>query len=155
MTDYSIDLKIKLLSDTAKLPTKANKNDACFDIYADIPDDVYYDGIMVIQPHKTVMVSSGFATEIPHGYWGAIFARSGLASKQGLRVSQGVAVIDEEYRGEWYIPLHNDTDETKIIRHGDRICQFMILPYFDTNLIKVNELSESERGENGFGSTGV
>lgn len=160
----TLNLKIQRLTNTAKLPSKAHEEDACFDIYADIPDEHYvycfgfpkeYHGKgVVIPPHETILIPTGFATEIPMGFWGTIFARSGLASKQGLRPAQGVAVIDEPYRGEWKIPLHNDTDEAKIIHHGDRICQFMLLPYFDTNLIEVDSLSSTDRGDGGFGSTG-
>lgn len=164
-TQQPLNLKIKRLTDTAKLPTKAHDTDACFDIYADIPDEHYIfcfgtlkechgEGV-VIPPHKTVLIPTGFATEIPHGFWGAIFARSGLASKQGLRPAQGVPVIDEPYRGQWMIPLHNDSEETRIVHHGDRICQFMLLPYFDTTLTEVDNLSETDRGEGGFGSTGT
>ena len=170
MIPQTLDFKIQRLTDTAKLPTKGHKDDACFDIYADIPDETYltsYDDAcfgyhsveeskgVKIQPHQTVIIPTGFATEIPHGFWGAIFARSGLASKQGLRPAQGVPVIDESYRGQWFIPLHNDGNEVQIIHHGDRICQFMLLPYFDTNLIEVNNLSKTDRGEGGFGSTGT
>lgn len=150
-----LDLKIQRLTDTAKLPTKAHEEDACFDIYADIPASEYDEGGVTIHPHQTVLIPTGFATEIPHGFWGAIFARSGLASKQGLRPAQGVPVIDEPYRGQWIIPLHNDSEETRIIHYGDRICQFILLPYFDTTLIEVDNLSETDRGEGGFGSTGT
>ena len=149
-----LNLKIQLLTETATLPTKAHTTDACFDIYADIPAPEYDEGGVAIKPHQTVLIPTGFATEIPHGYWGAIFARSGLASKQGLRPVQGVPVIDEPYRGQWMIPLHNDSEETRVIHHGDRICQFMLLPYFDTNLIEVDNLSDTDRGNGGFGSSG-
>ena len=168
MMPQTLDLKIQRLTKTAKLPTKAHDTDACFDIYADIPEAKYEacqietDGLewielegIKINPHQTVLIPTGFATEIPHGFWGAIFARSGLASKQGLRPAQGVPVIDEPYRGQWMIPLHNDSEETRIIHHGDRICQFMLLPYFDTTLTEVDNLSETDRGEGGFGSTGT
>lgn len=174
-----LDLKIQRLTNTAKLPTKAHDTDACFDIYADIPDEEYTitkdmtlenladfmfsQGVnlkeqgkgVAILPHQTVLIPTGFATEIPHGFWGAIFARSGLASKQGLRPAQGVPVIDEPYRGQWMIPLHNDNEETRIIHHGDRICQFMLLPYFQTTITEVDELDSTDRGEGGFGSTGT
>lgn len=174
----TLDLKIKRLTDTATLPTKAHPQDACFDIYADIPDEEYciekemtleqlgkfvFNNMsltesgkgVAIKPHETVLIPTGFATEIPHGFWGAIFARSGLASKQGLRPAQGVPVIDEPYRGMWKIPLHNDGNEVQIIHHGDRICQFMLLPYFDTTITEVEELDSTDRGEGGFGSSGV
>ena len=156
-----IEVKIKLLTDTATMPTKAHPTDACFDIYADIPVDNSVPGISVkptyiaIRPHETVMIHTGFATAIPEGYWAPIFARSGLASKQGLRPAQGVPVIDAPYRGEWLIPLHNDSLETRYVRQGDRICQFMILPVLPTNLVPVDELDSTDRGEGGFGSSGV
>lgn len=170
-----LNLKIQRLTDTAKLPQKSHPTDACFDIYADIPDEEYYvekreqlsefmfgDAILTesgkgvaIYPHQTVLIPTGFATEIPHGFWGAIFARSGLASKQGLRPAQGVPVIDEPYRGMWKIPLHNDGNEVQIIHHGDRICQFMLLPYFQTTITEVDALNSTDRGEGGFGSSGV
>lgn len=170
MMPKTLDLKIQRLTDTAKLPTKAHNTDACFDIYADIPNEEYEDGLIsvseymwqsvykkgvAIHPHQTVLIPTGFATEIPHGFWGAIFARSGLASKQGLRPAQGVPVIDGSYRGQWFIPLYNQSDKVQIIYHGDRICQFMLLPYFDTTLTEVDNLSETDRGEGGFGSTGT
>ena len=174
-TGIKLDLKIQRLTDTAKLPTKAHPEDACFDIYADIPNEEYkyrketsnlFGGFsmfeveehgqgVAIKPHQTVLIPTGFATEIPHGFWGAIFARSGLASKQGLRPAQGVPVIDESYRGQWMIPLYNQSNEVQIIHHGDRICQFMLLPYFDTTITEVDNLSETDRGEGGFGSSGV
>lgn len=165
-----LNLKIKRLTETATLPTKAHETDACFDIYADIPNKEYsyvyrdpssgYQSIkktngVAIQPHQTVLIPTGLATEIPHGFWGAIFARSGLASKQGLRPAQGVPVIDEPYRGQWMIPLHNDSEEVRVIHHGDRICQFMLLPYFQTTITEVDEIDSTDRGEGGFGSTGL
>lgn len=160
MMPKHLDLKIQRLTNTAKIPTKSHDTDACFDIYADIPDadfeinGKYFNGIQ-IHPHQTVLIPTGFATEIPHGFWGAIFARSGLASKQGLRPAQGVPVIDESYRGQWFVPLYNQSDEVQIIHHGDRICQFMLLPYFDTTLTEVDNLSTTDRGEGGFGSSGT
>lgn len=149
-----LELKIKRLSETATLPKKAHPTDACFDIYADALS-FRSDGKITIAPHETVKIPTGFATNIPHGYWGAVFARSGLATKEGLRPANCVAVIDEPYTGQWLIPLHNDTNEAKIIHHSDRIAQFTLLPYFDTILTEVNELDDTERGSGGFGSTGV
>ena len=148
-----LELKIKRLSETATLPKKAYPTDACFDIYADALS-FRHDGEIAIGPHETVKIPTGFATNIPHGYWGAVFARSGLATKEGLRPANCVAVVDEPYTGQWLIPLHNDTDETKIIRHGDRIAQFTLLPYFDTIFTEVDELESTERGDGGFGHTG-
>lgn len=158
-----LELKIKRLSETATIPTKAHPTDACFDLYADIGYTTtrYVDGLrevpdsIIIRPHETVKVHTGIATNIPHGYWGAVFARSGLATKQGLRPAQGVPVIDEPYTGEWLIPVHNDTDEDKIVHHGDRIAQFMLLPWYETEITEVDELEATDRGSGGFGSSGV
>ena len=142
-----IDVKIKRLNDVAIVPTKAHDTDACFDIYA----SAYAE----IAPGDTVLIHTGIATEIPVGYWGAVFARSGLASKRGLRPANCVPVIDAPYRGEWMIPLHNDSDELQIVNAGDRIAQFMILPVLPTNLIVCDNIDESDRGSGGFGSTGT
>ena len=154
---------LERLSETATIPTKAHPTDACFDLYADIGYTTtrYVDGLrevpdsIIIRPHETVKVHTGIATNIPHGYWGAVFARSGLATKQGLRPAQGVPVIDEPYTGEWLIPVHNDTDEDKIVHHGDRIAQFMLLPWYETEITEVDELEATDRGSGGFGSSGV
>lgn len=145
-----LELKIKRLTNTAILPTKAHDTDACFDIYADITDG----DAIVIYPNQTVKVHSGFATNIPHGYWGAVFARSGVATNKGLRPANCVCVIDEPYTGEWLIPIHNDSNEIRTIFHGDRIAQFTLLEYFDTTLTEVEELDETDRGDGGFGSSG-
>ena len=175
-----LELKFKRLTNTMTVPTKAHETDACFDLYADIPNETYkvakkdiglgdlFDSIMskddaaitecgngiAIEPHTTAKIPTGFATNIPHGYWAAVFARSGLATKQSLRPANCVAVIDEPYTGEWFIPLHNDSDDVKIIHHGDRIAQFTLLPYYDTRFIEVDELDSTDRGDGGFGSSG-
>lgn len=165
MLNSGLNLEFKRLTNTMRIPTKAHPTDACFDLYADIPDKTYLclgetgklelKNGFAIPPHETVKVPTGFATNIPHGYWGAIFARSGVATKKYLRPAQGVPVIDEPYTGEWLIPLHNDSDKTQVICHGDRIAQFMLLPYFATTLIEVDELESTDRGDSGFGSSGV
>ena len=108
----------------------------------------------VIPPHKTVMVGTGLAMEIPEGYFGAIFARSGLASKQGLRPANCVGVVDSDYRGEFMIALHNDTDEERVIAGKERIAQMVVMPYLSVEFEEVETLNETERGEGGFGSTG-
>lgn len=149
-----IDIKIKRLTDTATIPTKAHPSDACFDIYADALS-FRSDGEITIGPHETVKIPTGFATNIPHGYWGAVFARSGLATKEGLRPANCVAVIDEPYTGEWKIPIYNDSEGIRVIHHGDRIAQFTLLPYYDIQLEEVDELDKTDRGANGFGSTGT
>lgn len=165
-----LELKFKRLTDTMTVPTKAHDTDACYDLYADIPNETYQHpdinqtlqmittksgkGV-AIPPFSTVKIPTGFATNIPHGYFGAVFARSGLATKKGLRPANCVAVIDEPYTGEWFIPVHNDTPEFQVIEHGDRIAQFTLLPYPEINMIEVDELENSDRGDGGFGSSGV
>ena len=170
-----VEVKIKLLTDTAKIPTKAHDTDACFDIYADIPDATYeyteeiknpfggfYGGKItktgkgrLIPPHETILIPTGFATDIPVGYSAKIYARSGMASKKKLRPAQGVPVIDSDYRGQWYVPLHNDGDSPQIVEHGDRIVQFDIQEVIPTVFVQVNELNDTERGTGGFSSTGI
>lgn len=160
-----MNVKIKLLSTEAKIPTKAHSTDACFDIYACEPDAVYREwngGLEVkevnglkIRPHETVKIHTGFATEIPVGYYAAVYARSGLSTKQGLRPANCVGVIDAAFRGEWIVALHNDSSETRIVKHGDRIAQFAVLPVLDIKLEESNELNSTERGTGGFGSSGV
>lgn len=155
-----LDVKIKRLSDTAIIPKKAHCFDAAFDLYADIQEefvpfgeDMLCKGIKVY-PHTTVKIGTGVAMAIPEWYWGAIYARSGLATKRGLRPSNCVGVVDSNYRGEIIVALHNDSDEVQIIKHGDRIAQFMLCPVFDTNFIETNELDETDRGATGFGDSG-
>ena len=149
-----IDMKIKKLYEDAVIPTRADNGSAGMDLYAYLVDkDI--DDILVIPPHKTEMVSVGFAMEIPNGTYGAIFARSGLSSKKGLRPANCVGVIDSTYRGEVFVALHNDSDKTQQIQNGDRIAQLIIMEYPTVGIIETDTLSETERGINGFGSTGT
>ena len=160
MEKFAINVKIKRLSETAQLPTKNFDSDAAFDLYADIQDTFKPFGStedvkgIKIMPGQTVKVSSGVAMEIPEWYWGAVYARSGLATKQGLRPANCVGVIDSHYRGAIIVAIHNDSNNVQIIRHGDRIAQFMLAPVIETSFEEVNELSDSDRGEGGFGSSG-
>ena len=151
----NLSINIKLLTDQAKMPEKAHADDACFDIYSDFTNlNLGLEDVLSVPPHTTVKVPTGFATEIPHGYWCPIYARSGIATKEGLRLAQGVAVIDENYRGEWMIPIHNDTDQMRYIRHNERIAQFNLMENFNPTLNVVDSLSDTDRGVGGFGSSG-
>ena len=141
-----MDIKIKKLTRTAKLPTRGSTSAAGYDLYADASS--------IIKPHTTVKVGTGLAVEIPEGYAGFIFARSGLATKQGLRPANCVGVCDSDYRGEYIVALHNDTDEPQPVAMGDRIAQLVIMPYLPVEFTEVANLSETERGTGGFGSTG-
>lgn len=99
------------------------------------------------------VIRTGIAVEIPKGYFGGIFARSGLATKKGLRLATGNSIIDSDYRGEILIPLYNDSNKGQIVDDGERIAQLIIIPYEDVEFSEVYELSATERGEGGFGST--
>lgn len=144
----NILLRVKRVSPTAILPKQQTAGAAGIDLCADLPEDV------VINPHETVMISSGLAFEIPAGYFGAIYARSGLSTKRGLRPANCVGVIDSDYRGPVGLPLHNDTDEVRVVQPGDRVAQMVIQEAFGVILEEADELSETDRGSGGFGSTG-
>lgn len=131
----------------AKLPTKAHKKDAGWDLYS-VKD---YE----IEPHKTVMVDTGLNFSLPENTFGAIYARSGLASNQGLRPANCVGVCDCEYTGNYIIPLYNDSDEIRYIKKHDRVAQLIIQNFVQVILTEVDNLSETDRGEGGFGSSGV
>lgn len=141
-------IKIKKLNDKAVIPTRGSEQAAGYDLYAAT------ENIIQIAPHSTVMVSTGISIEIPEGYFGGIFARSGLAAKKGLRPANCIGVCDSDYRGEYIVALHNDTDELMEIQPHERIAQLIVLPYLAVEFEKVDELSDTQRGSGGFGSTG-
>ena len=144
----SAKIKIKKLTDTAKTPTRGSEYAAGYDLYADVKENVQ------IKSHETVKIGTGLAMEIPDGYFGAIFARSGLAAKEGLRPANCVGVCDSDYRGEYIVAIHNDSEETKTITAGERIAQLVVMPYLPVTFDEVTELTDTNRGEGGFGSTG-
>lgn len=141
-----VPIYIKKLNENAKIPTLGSIESAGADLYA--AEDV------VIPAHTTVKISTGIAIQPPASMFVAIFARSGLATKEGLRPSNCVGVIDSDYRGPVIVALYNDSDQTRIVHSGDRIAQMVCLPYYKPNFIEVEELEETLRGEGGFGSTG-
>ena len=142
-------LKVKRLNNMALLPTKADKDSAGYDLYA-----VVDGGGVTIEPGKKVVIGSGCAFEIPKGYFGGIFPRSGLSTKHGIRLANCVAVIDSSYRGEVKIPLYNDSDSAYTVSDGDRVAQLIVIPYATNDIVEVDELSETERGDQGFGHSG-
>ena len=142
-------MKIKRLKENAIVPTTGSEYAAGYDLYACLGTTS-----IEIPPHSTAMIDIGWAMEIPEGTFGAIFARSGLASKQGLRPANCVGVIDADYRGPVKVALHNDTNEMQIVVENERIAQLVILPYLVTDFHEVDELDETNRGTGGFGSTG-
>lgn len=140
-------MKIKLLSENAKIPTKGSEEAAGWDLYAATS--------ATILPHTTAKISTDIAIEIPTNWWGGIFARSGLATKQGLRPANCVGVIDSDYRGPIIVALHNDSDQTKEVVAGDRIAQLIFFPVANIqNWEVVDELSDTERSDGGFGHSG-
>ena len=141
-------INIKKLYENATIPTRGSEYAAGYDLYACISEPI------TIPAHCTKKIGTGLAVEIPNGYFGAIFARSGLATKQGLRPANCVGVCDEDYRGEYVVAMHNDTDEAKLIMPGERVAQLVVMPYLSVEFEEVNELSDTQRGGGGFGSTG-
>jgi dUTP pyrophosphatase len=142
-------LRIKKLDDRATVPTYGTEYSAGADLYNLIGETV------TIPAHSTYLVHTGISVEIPEGYCGLIFARSGLASKRGLAPANKVGVIDADYRGEVMVALHNHTDRTQTVEGGERIDQLAIVPFLKADFELVDELSDTERGAGGFGSTGT
>ena len=141
-------VRIKKLNEKAKIPTYGTDFSAGADLYNMEGNDV------VIKAHETQMIPLGFAIEIPDGYAGLVFARSGLASKRGVAPANKVGVVDSDYRGECMVALHNHTSADVKIEGGERIAQLVIVPFLKAQFEEADELSETERGGGGFGSTG-
>ena len=144
-----MDIKIKKLRESATIPTRGSKDAAGYDLYASGDQNTY-----PLYPGKVKKIPTGVAMAIPRGYFGAIFARSGLATKRGLRPANCVGVIDSDYRGEIIVALRNDSKEIQTFENGERIAQIVIMPYLDVDFVEADELDETERADGGFGSTG-
>ena len=142
------DVKIKKLSKNAVIPTYGSPFSAGADLYACI------DSSLGINPGETKFVHTGLCAEIPQGFAGLVFARSGLACKKDLAPANKVGVIDSDYRGEIMVAIHNHGRQTRIVENGERVAQLLIMPYVCANFIESAELSDTQRGEGGFGSTG-
>jgi len=140
-------LYCKKLNENATLPTRGSKEAAGWDLYA--AEDA------TINPGETVKISTGIAIALPENTFGAIFARSGLATKQGLAPANKVGVVDSDYRGPVIVALYNHSKEERTVNAGDRIAQLVVLPYVPVDLTEVEELDDTERGDGGFGHTGV
>lgn len=142
-------VNIKKLDERAIIPTYGSEYAAGADLYA------CTDGDVTIKPGETVLVHTGIAMELPLDTVGLIYARSGLASKKDLAPANKVGVVDCDYRGEVMVALHNHGLVDRTIEHGERIAQMVIAPYYTAEYIEADELSETVRGEGGFGSTGT
>jgi dUTP pyrophosphatase len=144
-----ITLKWKRLRATAQIPKKQSAGAACFDLCADLSAP------MTVEPGKVVAIPTGLAVEIPLGFELQVRARSGLAFKNGLCLVNGIGTIDSDYRGELKVIVTILGGAPLTINHGDRIAQALVAPVLEVNHIEAVELSDTERGAGGFGSTGV
>ena len=141
-------IRVKKLKENAIMPTYGSVEAAGADLYACLSEPV------TIQPGESVFVPTGLAMELPNGYAGLIYARSGLACKRGLAPANKVGVVDSDYRGEFMIVLHNHGKTAQTIEHGERIAQLVITPVFTPGFVETEELTDTERSGGGFGSTG-
>ena len=142
------DVRIKKLRDNAIIPTYGSEFAAGADLYAAIDEAV------TIGSGETKLIPAGIALEIPVGFAGLIYARSGLACKRNLAPANKVGVVDSDYRGEVMVALHNHGNQAQTVEAGERIAQMVIAPYVTANFILADELEDTVRGEGGFGSTG-
>ncbi|MBQ4509158.1 MAG: dUTP diphosphatase [Clostridia bacterium] len=142
-------VKIKKLNENAKMPTYGSPYSAGADLYACIESDI------TIEPNQTVLVKTGLAMELDCGYVALIYARSGLATKRGLAPANKVGVVDCDYRGEIMVALHNHSTEPQTVSKHERIAQMVITPYITAEFEEADTLSDTVRGDGGFGSTGV
>ena len=143
-----ITVKIKKLDPRAILPERGSPQAAGADLCALLDED------LIISPGGTAFIHTGITAEIPEGYAGFVFARSGLASKQGIAPANKVGVVDSDYRGEYMVALFNHGSEPVAITHGQRIAQLVIMPVVSAVFEETDILSQTERGSGGFGSTG-
>lgn len=141
-------IKVKRVSEYAKLPTRGSEKAAGYDLYAALEREVE------IAPHETVKIDTGLQFELPDGYFAAIFARSGIAAKEGLRPANCTGVCDSDYRGNYIVALHNDSELKRTVAPGERIAQMIVMPYLAVEFDETDDLSATERGAGGFGSTG-
>ncbi len=141
-------VELKKLTTTAIIPERGSVSAAGYDLFADVSEDVE------IKPHETKMIGTGVAIAIPEGYFGGVYARSGLSYKEGLRPANCTGVIDSDYRGEIKVTVHNDSNDTRIVKPGQKMAQLVIQPYLSVEFDEVEELDETQRGQGGFGSTG-
>ena len=142
------EVKVKKLRENAKLPVYGTEFSAGADLCACL------DAPVTLQPGETKLISIGISMEIPVGYAGLVYARSGLASKRNLAPANKVGVIDCDYRGEFFVPLHNHGATPQTVEPGERIAQMILTPYLTASFVEAEELSDTIRGEGGFGSTG-
>lgn len=144
----AINVKFVKVNTMANTPTRGSAYAAGYDLSAAIACNVF------IAPHTTIKIGTGIAVELPDNTFGAIYARSGIASKEGLRPANCTGVVDSDYRGEIIVALHNDSDVVRMVEPGERIAQLVVQPYVSVEFEEVDNLNETLRGAGGFGSTG-
>lgn len=144
-----MELRIKKLSNSAVIPSYGSASAAGADLYACEGAEV------TIKPGETKLIHTGIAMEIPEGYVGLVYARSGIAVKRGLAPANKVGVIDSDYRGEIMVAIHNHSEIGQTIADAERIAQIVIAPYLTVDFVEAQELDETDRGAGGFGSTGT
>ncbi len=143
----AVRVRIKKLDSNAQIPSYGSSSAAGADLYALTGAE--------LQPGQTVLIHTGIAMEIPEGYAGLIYARSGLATKRGLAPANKVGVIDADYRGEIMVSLHNHSSEVQKVDAGERIAQLVVTPFLRVAFDEAADLSDTDRGAGGFGSTGA
>ena len=142
-------IKVKKLTRLAKLPVYSSEYAAAADLFCAEEANI------TVKAGETVLIHTGIAMEIPAGYAGFIYARSGLATKRGLAPANKVGVIDSDYRGQVMVSLHNHTDQPQFVDVGERVAQIVFAPVYQAQFCEVETLQETERGTGGFGSTGT
>lgn len=143
-----MELKIKKMRDNAILPTRGDSESAGIDLYACIDEPLY------LHADKSAMIPTGIACEFPKGYFGLMLPRSSVGVKKKLALLNTAGVIDNSYRGEIMMAFVNNNNHTQVIEPGDRLAQLILLPYVVYDIIETDTLTDTERGEGGFGSTG-
>ena len=143
-----MEIKIKKIRKNARLPKRGSEFAAGADLYACLDEPI------MLPPGETAFIPIGISAEIPEGYAGFVFARSGLASKEGLAPANKVGVVDSDFRGEMMAALHNHSDQPQTIEPGDRVLQLVIAPCVQAVFEEAEELTDTARGEGGWGSTG-
>ncbi len=141
-------INIKKLSKNAIIPSRGSEFSAGYDLYACLEEPIN------IKANQTVKIPTGLAMEIPVGYAGMIFARSGLSTKKGLAPANKVGVCDSDYRGEYIVALHNHSNNDAVVNPGERIAQLVIIPFLSVDFVETDKLNDTVRGSGGFGSTG-
>lgn len=142
------NVKFIKLNPMAQVPTRGSLYAAGYDLSAAIDSNI------VIAPHTTVKIGTGLAVALPEGTFGGVYARSGIAAREGLRPANCTGVVDSDYRGELIVAIHNDSDQYGIVEPGERIAQFIVQPYVNVEFEEAETLEDTERGSGGFGSTG-